>query len=95
MGHVNNFTVDNQAEYKVNLGPVRQTFLVGADYVRSDGDFVYRINSTGGPTLDLFRPVYGSAVRIPAVSTSTYQTLDQLGLYIQDQIRIGRFAGRD
>ena len=92
VGHANTFTVDNQAVLQVNTGPVRHTLLAGLDYIRSDGDYVYRINSTGGPTLDLFNPVYGQAVRIPAISQSTYQTLDQLGFYFQDQIQLGKLT---
>ena len=92
VGHATTFTVDNQAVLRVDTGPVRHTLLAGLDYIRSDGDFVYRINSTAGPNLDLFRPVYGQAVRIPAISTSTYQTLDQLGFYFQDQLQVGKLT---
>jgi iron complex outermembrane recepter protein len=83
--------VDNQAELKFVTGPLSHTVLLGLDYRR------YSLDDTQGfefgPTLNLLRPVYSNTVQ---PTTSRYRVAnvvqDQLGLYAQDQIKLGQFT---
>ena len=43
----------------------------------------------GAPTLDAFRPAYGSPVPLPGPSLNTRQNTAQYGIYAQDQVRLG------
>lgn len=86
---------DNQLEWKFNTGPLSHTLLTGFDAQYSDGYFV---NGTGpAPAIDMFAPVYGRPITLPA-TRRTDQTTRQYGLYAQDEIRFGNFiatfAGR-
>jgi len=81
-------TFDNNVEYRVTTGAVEHTLLGGVDYrwqlVQN------RSGSAVGPSINLFNPVYGSFVPLPAITTSTNQTQSQLGTYVQDQMRWDR-----
>jgi len=85
---VNTLGVDTQLEGEVETGPLSHDLLLGVDYK------YYSIDHEQGsgfpaPSLDVLNPVYGAA--IPAASTYLDQVLsmNQLGLYAQDQIRFG------
>ena len=75
---------------------VQHTLLAGLDYRRSrysyDSNFVFAATS-----LDVFNPVYGSMPGLapdfdPATTASTRQTQSQVGLYVQDQMKIDRWV---
>lgn len=87
---VDTLQVDNQAEARFATGPLRHTVLLGFDYSRVD----YR-NAQGfalAPSLDLFRPAYGSPLpSLDRPSLDDRQVTSQYGLYAQDQVRLGRF----
>lgn len=84
---VNTFTVDNQLEGKVEAGGAEHTLLFGADYRYYDiGATTY---FAGADSIDISNPnydfVYGPAVFGP----KSHTTLNQFGVYAQDQIRFG------
>ncbi|MBM6593315.1 TonB-dependent siderophore receptor [Microvirga pudoricolor] len=87
---VGQFTVDNQAEVKFSTGPLQHTMLFGLDYKR------YRIDDEQGfemgPSLNLVYPIYTPA--FPTLSRYTLSNIvqNQLGAYVQDQIRFDRFT---
>lgn len=83
------FKVDNQAQATFATGPVRHTVLFGVDY-RNDSSS-QRVGLGAAPPLNLYRPVYMAAPPI-TVGPATDQNRDQTGLYVQDQIRFGRWA---
>lgn len=85
------FTVDNQAEYKIDTGAVSHTLLAGLDFKHSQNDYASGFGFGVG-TLDVFAPVYGGAVTAPADSTHSLQKQRQLGLYLQDQLRWDRWV---
>lgn len=90
--HSRAFTVDNQLETRFATGAFKHTLLVGADYSRLSNDYASGF-AAGAPTLDIFNPVYGRAPLVtPAYNYHVDQTQKQLGLYAQDQIRIGRWV---
>ncbi len=86
-------TVDNQLEWRVTRGDVRHTVLAGLDYQRRTNEALRNFGTVGVPALDLFQPVYGQAA-IPA--QPLYQSEDarnqQLGVYVQDQVRVGALS---
>ncbi|WP_217575378.1 TonB-dependent siderophore receptor [Mesorhizobium sp. GbtcB19] len=92
------FSVDNQAEYKANFGPVENKLLVGLDYNRQSVD---GINHYGqGPDLDILNPDYSIPITPPAgVLVDRAETIGQVGLYAQNQSKIAdhwilTFGGR-
>jgi iron complex outermembrane receptor protein len=96
------FGLDNNLQWKFGTGRAEHTLLAGLDYRRAewnyDSNFVFA--ATG---LDAYNPVYGSMPNLapnfdPLTTASTRQTQSQLGLYVQDQIKLDRwvftFGGR-
>ncbi|SOD95955.1 TonB-dependent siderophore receptor [Caenispirillum bisanense] len=77
------FTIDNQLETRFDAGPTAHVVLLGADYSHSTDSFSY-YNGAVAP-LDLTDVRYSGAV-LPAPYQVTEQTLEQAGLYLQDQI---------
>ena len=92
--HAWNFTnfyaVDNQVEGHFTTGPLDHTLLVGLDALRVT-ETAKNNNATATP-LDLFSPVYGGRIGAFSVGSRSYETLDQVGLYVQDQIRYDRWT---
>lgn len=81
------WSVDNQLQGRLRTGALEHTLLVGLDYV--DRDFA-RAQRTGTvAALDLYNPVYGSAVTLSSGSGVSDSGARQLGLYLQDQIKLG------
>ncbi|MGL4962209.1 MAG: TonB-dependent siderophore receptor [Inquilinus sp.] len=81
-------SVDSQAQLRFDTGPLQHTLLAGVDYT-----FVDTTNSAGdgaAPDLDLVTRNYGKQhIDMPAVYARTFQRQDQVGAYLQDQIRLG------
>jgi iron complex outermembrane receptor protein len=83
-------TLDNQLTGRFATGAVDHTLLLGVDL--SQRDFT-RIQQLGtAPALDLYAPVYGGAITL-APATRTEQDQRQTGLYLQDQLKWGRWVG--
>lgn len=90
-------TLDNQFEGHVVTGPVSHTILGGIDYQRYDYTRRSGFNF-GVPDLDLtgvtdfsnFR--YRTFIPKPALTAASFQTLDQVGLYLQEQAKFDRFV---
>lgn len=81
-------TFDNNVEHRLMTGPVEHTLLGGVDYRWQL--MQNRAGSAVGPSINLFNPVYGAYVPLPAITSSTNQTQQQLGTYVQDQMRWDR-----
>lgn len=88
---VDTFAVDNQAEAKFNTGPLSHTMLFGVDYLHSVDHWAEQ-DASSVSSLDLYNPVYGASVVLPDVDYSVKHQLDQVGVYVQDQIRFGRWV---
>lgn len=87
--HMNTFNIDNQLQADFMTGSTRHTLLSGIDYSWQDADVVWYRNF--GPTLNLLDPTYGQPVPRPSrslgqVAADYDQTIEQLGVYVQDQI---------
>jgi iron complex outermembrane receptor protein len=81
------FTIDNQGEAKLVTGPVLHTGLVGIDFRRATSDFNFGYASA--PSINVFAPIYGAPLATPVLLSSTGQRQDQVGLYAQDQMKLG------
>jgi iron complex outermembrane recepter protein len=81
--------LDNQAQAKFSTGALQHTVIVGLDYRKIDYTQSYGFNFAT-PALDVFAPAYGAAITTPAYSGIDVVGQDQLGLYAQDQIHVGR-----
>ena len=84
---LNAFALDTSLESRFDTGPVQHTVLGGIDL-----QWQHLVNDTGtriGPTLDVFKPVYGLAVAPAAITARLDQTQRQVGLYVQDQMELG------
>ncbi|NOK11383.1 TonB-dependent siderophore receptor [Corallococcus exercitus] len=81
----NLFTVDTQGEARFTTGPVRHTVLAGVDFknYRLDDEQGYE----AGAPLDLLNPVRGDYAPTESRYTLNRSTQDQLGVYLQDQLR--------
>jgi len=85
------FAVDNHVEWKFGAGGWDHTVLAGIDYRRLDSDYRSAF-AFGAPSLDIFDPVYGASVVKPAYTSRTDKVQQQIGVYVQDQIRIDRWV---
>jgi iron complex outermembrane receptor protein len=83
-------SIDNQVQAKIQTGPATHTVLAGLDYLHRTRDYVWGYGSA--PSIDLANPTYG--VGSITLGTSYDETLkaEQTGVYVQDQIDIGRFT---
>ncbi|EJN07285.1 TonB-dependent siderophore receptor [Bradyrhizobium sp. YR681] len=83
-------TLDNQAEAKFMLGAVKNTVLFGVDYSHSKYDD--KIGYGPAPDLNLATMNYGAqAIASPAFSIFTSQSINEVGVYAQEQARLGGF----
>ena len=84
---------DTSLETKFTLGPTAHTLLTGIDYYRSFLNSERFTNATIG-NINVYAPVYGlSYPRINyAINTGSKSLLDQVGIYVQDQIKFDRFV---
>jgi len=86
--HADTFAIDNQVQASFATGPLRHTVLAGLDWAHTDATSDLGMGSA--PTLDLFNPIYYRTIAISRMNRTTQDT-DQVGLYLQDQIALGRF----
>lgn len=88
--HMNTFALDNQLQADFQTGPFTHKLLTGVDYTWQDADVTrWRVR---GPDLNVYNPIYGQPVPRPTKANSIGsidydQTIEQIGGYIQDQIK--------
>lgn len=89
--NIYDITIDNQLQWKLTMGTVKHTFLIGIDHQRPSAnrsDFYGSI-----PPLDLFAPIYNQKFPTPTIPAGLDKMrLRQTGVYIQDQIKIGNLS---
>ena len=83
------FSIDNQAQVKLNTGPVSHTMLFGFDFQRvlygEDVGAAFNASS-----LNVFDPVYGNNT-MPAETSYDQIRQKQFGVYAQDQMAWGKW----
>ncbi|MDR6129030.1 iron complex outermembrane receptor protein [Sphingomonas sp. SORGH_AS802] len=80
------FSTDNNVQWRVHTGPaVEHTLLAGVDYSWNQ---VRKSNNYGYQVVDLYDIDYASIVEPPLTAPFTRDAQKQLGLYVQDQMRL-------
>ncbi len=95
---VQEFATDNRFHGEFATGAIEHRMIVGMDFrnFRNESMFGFAV----APSIDLFNPVYnqGAPFTTPGFFPFTNQKQEQIGIYAQDQARIGNFiltlAGR-
>ncbi|WP_338879425.1 TonB-dependent siderophore receptor [Achromobacter veterisilvae] len=82
------FTLDNQAQAKFQTGALSHDLLLGLDYKRATLD--QTVHGGVGPTIDIYNPVYRDIGRGAKV-VDGYEEQHQIGLYLQDQVKLERW----
>jgi iron complex outermembrane receptor protein len=88
---IDSMTVDTRVYLDLGDGSgVDQSLLFGVDYRDYDGfsEFGFGV----APAIDLFEPVYDAVIPPAALFPSIDETREQVGVYLQDQIKAGRFV---
>ncbi len=78
--------VDNQFLWTFTTGTIEHDLLFGVDHQRDK-----ETSETGfsvAPTLDIFNPVYDTGFEQPGSTSTEKIRASQLGLYVQDQIKV-------
>lgn len=87
---IGTFSMDNQLQANFSTGPLQHKLLMGLDYQRTEFTQNQVLDFTA-PPIDIFSPTYRVPIGTPTLFPSkTDQTTDQLGLYAQDQIKLGK-----
>ena len=84
--------IDNQVQADFGTGPLQHRVLAGLDYQHVASSSGFWVNSTGVPTINAYHPSYGATVPSPFAGANfvlSNSTLEQTGLYLQDQIKLG------
>lgn len=83
-------TMDTSLQYTLQTGAIQHTALVGLDYSRTTWHEEYYYHDMAD--LDLFDPVYGSAIGATQRLDDSWgqRNIRQTGLYIQDQMKFGK-----
>ncbi|RJF74327.1 TonB-dependent siderophore receptor [Rhodopseudomonas palustris] len=80
------FNTDNHLIAKTWTGDLQHTVLAGMDYQAFE--LSNKQYNGAAPSLSRINPVYGQAVAMPTTLAQSFnQTLNQAGLYLQDQIK--------
>lgn len=93
--HLNTLTVDNQVQFDFDTAGASHTLITGIDYARTESDVKrYQNPLTLASALPLLlnpnNPVYGLDIARPTgLGADNNQVIDQIGYYLQDQIKLG------
>lgn len=87
---VDSLAVDTRAYLDLSTGSVEQSLLFGVDYRNYDGYSEFGFNAA--PSIDLFDPVYDAVIPVGPIFAFIDETRDQSGVYLQDQIKVGKFV---
>lgn len=94
-GTVNSATLDNQAIATFNTGLLKHKALFGVDFQNTQYDhYLYYGINPRAPGLSIPNPVYYQQIPTPTtmLGTSNKQGQDQIGIYAQDQISLGKLT---
>jgi iron complex outermembrane receptor protein len=83
---LDNVTIDNHLDVTFNTGPLRHVLLGGIDY--SFSKTASTVAMGAAPRLDIFDPQYDVAIPALGATSTTRQKLGQIGLYMQDRIKL-------
>ena len=84
---VDGVSMDNHATFDLQTGAIGHEIVAGFDYQHSSSNWEYQFGFA--PALDVTNPQYGAAIGPLATFIDSRQTLQQAGLYVQDQLSFG------
>jgi iron complex outermembrane receptor protein len=84
-------TIDTQAEAKFATGWLQHTVLMGVDYQNSSATATFGNVTTPATYVNYLNPSYAAIAEVPLTS-QTSQDREQTGIYLQDQMRLGKLA---
>ncbi|WP_372072926.1 TonB-dependent siderophore receptor [Tistrella mobilis] len=84
---VEGVATDNRAQVDFATGAVGHQTIIGVDYQHAASDWTYEMGAA--EPLDLGNPRYGLPVGALAAVIDSRQTLEQTGVYLQDQMSLG------
>lgn len=96
---VSQIAIDTQLHGKYTLGVTDHNLMAGVDWLHADtgsrklGELnnPFTLDGTFVPPLDILNPVYGQPFDRPTTLVGNLaQKLDQVGVYVQDQIKIDK-----
>lgn len=82
------FALDNQLQAVAHIGGWKHIVLAGLDHQRSRYT-QYQFYGDGVASIDVYAPVYGLGVVVPDPYLDANIALNQTGLYLQDQVKLG------
>lgn len=83
---LNSIDIDNQLEARFDTGALDHTLLFGLEYFHVKSDRLFGMAPIASQ--DYLNPIYGRTYAHPGWNrTSVVSTQNQLGLYVQDQVR--------
>ncbi|MDQ8697603.1 TonB-dependent siderophore receptor [Hyphomicrobium sp. LHD-15] len=83
-------SIDNQVQAKVQTGIAKHTLLAGLDYLHRTRDYQWGYGAA--TSIDLANPQYGHGPITLSPDSDQKLEAEQTGVYVQDQIDIGRFS---
>ena len=90
---VDGFAVDNQLQADFGTGPLEHRVLAGVDYQHVSSSSGFWVNSNNIQPINAYHPVYGAQPLPDPFAGTPFvlsdSTLDQTGIYLQDQIKLG------
>lgn len=90
--YIKSFAVDNQLQGKFTTGIVSHTTLVGLDYRNTTfRDTAFAVTMSA-PEINVFNPVYSYDWALGGLYDNKGIKQSQLGLYAQDQMKLGRLS---
>ena len=84
------YTFDNHVQSDFSTGPIQHTLLLGVDY-RTFIRKYQGYNLSGSEVIDLYNPSNYSTQGVPTLTTKWDNRLKQIGVYVQDQIKLDDF----
>ncbi|MCL2892930.1 TonB-dependent siderophore receptor [Brenneria tiliae] len=87
---VDELGLDNQLKAQFDTGAVKHTAIGGLDYKWQNRDYNYWRNGGDQYNFDWANPIYSRSILVDesalSLNTSTKKKLDQVGIYLQDQL---------
>ncbi|MEC5320482.1 TonB-dependent siderophore receptor [Brenneria populi subsp. brevivirga] len=83
---VDELGVDNQLKAQFDTGALKHSVIGGLDYKWQNRDYKYWRLSCSACSFDWANPVYGITIGELPLFDSTKKKLDQVGIYLQDQL---------
>ena len=85
--------LDNRVKLDFGTGPIEHKAIIGLDYSWGKSTWLEQTGASNANPIDIFNPVYGTPINYNVFASRTLQGISasQVGLYIQDQLKLDRW----